>query len=1118
MKALMCRTEFSLGESVLKADKVAPRAAEMGYEAVIVADTMSISSIIPAQLGAADTGVEVICGVRLTIVEDPTLEYRTKEAGESAKNIKQTEYSMTALIKNDQGFRDVCELVSLGNDETQFYFKARVSPEQVEECYSRGNIILLTSDRGSVFKLNDYETILDSLIAKGGATQLVSAIYPIETPLYDQINKRANDFALSRGLTRVAFYPAYYENESDADIKDVAYLVINNIKADQPYRAMIPHNRKSSIQVRSHLLKALKEFATRMDATVSPDMVSTNQEWIIKQCGWRWHKLDVSLPKIADNEDKELMLLAVAGLKRRFETPCFGYIPPVEERAKYVEALKYELEVLESLGFAPYFLLVNDLIQASKARKIPLGCGRGSVGGSVVAWALGITETDPIRHDLLFERFINPERLDLPDADLDFSQARRHEVFEYLENKYGKDYVAGIPNYMYLGAASALRDAGRIYGIDQSELAVTKEITTDGDGIPLEDAKEELGGIGKFAAKYPAVFDLACKLQNTMRGYGRHAAGVIVAGDKLVNRAVVERRGGERTINWDKRHCEDMGLVKLDVLGLATLDLLQLAVDYVKERHGKEIEIYSIPLDDEKTLQTLAEGRTTAIFQLESSGMKKTLRDLGRGLEPFTFETVTATTALFRPGPMQSGALDTFVSVAKGYSSPDPIHPLLDDLLKETNGVMVYQEQTMKACQILAGFSMAEADKVRKAMGKKDAELMAKMKAYFVEGCEKTNGIPEEVSGAVWDKIEKFAGYGFNKSHAAAYTLLSYCSAYLKTYYPAEFFAAALTILSSDKHQGIVRDAREHGIEIVPPCVNHSSERLEIGYDARREQTVLYAPFSAVKGCSDAGARAIVAARAMCGGKFSSVDQFEGAVQKRQCNSRVREALRRVGAFAAIDPKEIDARHPSRRKDQAELMGDILIDAVGVDREFICDAKVCAQINALHARIEKETGLAEAIVRPSIGRKPKVMVVLDAPNGWDEKSGYIMSEGHDDFKAVLANAGFKMGDIYATSLMKIVKGKDSGFTSDQINMFKDYFTQELEYAKPTVVLAMGSLAASYFNTSKLKPSELVGRNEYDAAKDCNIVFGFNPGMLHFKPEKKEELEAVCQKAYEITCG
>lgn len=1118
MKALLCRTEFSLGESVLKADKLAPKAAEMGYEAIVVADTMSISSIIPAQLGSTDTDVKVICGVRLTIVPDPQLEYRTKEAGESAKGIRQDEFSMTLLIKNDQGFVDVCELLTLGNREEQFYFKPRVSPEQVAECFAKGNVLMLSSDKGSVFKLPTHAELLDKMIGAGNASDCVMALYPIETPLYDQINKKALEYANQKELVVAAFYPAYYETIEDADIKDFAYLVINNVKADQPYRALVPYNRESCIQERSRLLKSLKEFAVRMGVRVSPDYVSANQDLIIEQCNWRWHKLDVSLPKMADDEDKTLAELAVKGLKDRFVEPCFGYVPPESERPKYIEALKYELGILKKLGFAPYFLLVNDLIQASKTRKIPLGCGRGSVGGSVVAWSLGITETDPIRHGLLFERFINPERLDLPDADLDFSQSRRHEVLEYLESKYGEEYVAGIPNYMYLGSASALRDAGRIYGIDQTELAVTKEITGDGDNLPLEDAKEELGGIGKFAAKYPAVFDLACKLQNTMRGYGRHAAGVIVAGDKLTNRSVVERRGGERTINWDKRHCEDMGLVKLDVLGLATLDLLQLACDYVKERHGKDIDIYSVPLDDEKTLKTLSEGRTTAVFQLESSGMKKTLRDLGNGIEPFTFETVTATTALFRPGPMQSGALDTFVAVAKGYERAEAIHPLLDELLSETNGVMVYQEQTMKACQIMAGFSMAEADKVRKAMGKKDAELMAKMKASFVEGCEKVNGIPEAVAGDVWDKIEKFAGYGFNKSHSVAYSLLSFCSAYLKTYYPAEFFAAALTILGSDKHPAIVRDAREHGIEVVPPCINHSSDRLEIGYDSKREQTVLYAPFSAVKGCSAAGAKAIIEARAKCGGRFSTVEQFEEVVLKRACNARVREALRKVGAFADIDPKELDSRHPERRKDQAALMGDIMIDAVGVERNFICDAKVCAQVNALHSRIEKETELGEAIVRPTIGRKPKVMIVLDAPNGWDEKSGYIMSEGHDAFKAALTNAGFKMGDIYATSLMKIVKGKDEQFTSEQINLFKDYFAHELEYTKPTVVIAMGSLAAGYFNTSKLKPSELSGRNEYDSARDCNIIFGFNPGMLHFKPEKKTELEDICKKAYEIVNG
>ena len=375
------------------------------------------------------------------------------------------------------------------------------------------------------------------------------------------------------------------------------------------------------------------------------------------------------------------------------------------------------------------------------------------------------------------------------------------------------------------------------------------------------------------------------------------------------------------------------------------------------------------------------------------------------------------------------------------------------------------------------------------------------------------DGVNEIAANDVWDKIEKFAGYGFNKSHSAAYTLLSYCSMYLKTYYPAEFFAAALTILPSDKHPAIVKDARDHGIEIYPPCINHSSNRLEIGRDARRDQTVLYAPFDAVKGCSSTGSKAIVEARAKVGGKFDSVEQFEATVEKRKCNSRVRENLRKVGAYAGVDSKELEPLHPDRRKDQAEIMGDLIIDTVSSVRKFNCDAKVCAQVNALHTRMAKETKYGDDIVRPSMGKNPKLMIVLDGVNGWDARAGYIGANGYDEIKNIISDAGFKQSDVYLTAICKVPKDKEKGYTTGQINEFKRYFEQELEYTKPPVILALGSLACGYFSSSKVKPSELAGRTEFSTAHDATLIYGINPAMLFFKPEKKCELEEVMSKAY-----
>ena len=646
-------------------------------------------------------------------------------------------YCFTALIKNEQGYRDICELMTLANTREQFYFVPRLALDQLAAAYAKGNILLLTSDIGSVFQRPDFAKIISALITAGGRENFYSVVYPHPTPFYDQINVRAMKVASALKIEPVAFYPAYYEGVDDADIKDIAHMVMNNIKVDQPHRLRIPHQRDNAINGRRHLLQALKEFSIRMGVSVSAAMASTTQDSIVKACEWRWHEMAPALPKMADDEPATLMKLAVAGLRKRLSNKEFGYTPPASEHRVYVDRLKYEMETLTRLGFCGYFLMVRDLMNHSRETGIPVGPGRGSSAGSLVAWCIGITNVDPIRHGLLFERFINPERLDLPDADLDFSQARRHEVIEYLNARYGEEYVAGIPNFTYLGAASALRDTARIYGVDAADMAVSKELKTlEDDSLSLSELREQLASLDKYATKHPDAFKAASKLQNLMRGFGRHAAGMIVAGVPLTERTPVERRGDARCIAFDKRYCEAMGLIKLDVLGLATLDLLDSAKRYIKESTGKDINLDAIPLDDRKVLDGFAAGYTQGVFQLESGPMRKLLKDLGRGIEPMSFKTVVATTALFRPGPIQSGMLDDYVSVAKGFMAPHSLHPMLDDISRDTNGVLIYQEQIMAATRILAGFSMAEADSVRKAIGKKDMEKMKSIGGDFIKRAE----------------------------------------------------------------------------------------------------------------------------------------------------------------------------------------------------------------------------------------------------------------------------------------------------------------------------------------------------------------------------------------------
>ncbi|EPJ5413045.1 hypothetical protein [Acinetobacter baumannii] len=357
-------------------------------------------------------------------------------------------------------------------------------------------------------------------------------------------------------------------------------------------------------------------------------------------------------------------------------------------------------------------------------------------GGSLVAYLLGITDVDPIRFGLIFERFINPERLDLPDADLDFASSGRYKVIDYLVEKYGKDYVAGISNYSTLASASALRDTGRISGLNNMQLSATKLVLKEhGTSLDLNTSADAVPELDKFRNEHPVIWKHATKLAGTMKSFGQHAAGIVVAGEPIVNRAVLETRGKSPVVNWDKRVVEDWGLIKMDLLGLATLDVLNIACDYVKERHGIELDLLKIPLDDEKTMQALGRGETVGVFQLESSGMQQLLKNISNG-GAVTFDDICAVTALYRPGPMDSGMLDDYVDLRKGLKEVTYAHEVLEPVLSDTYGVVVYQEQTMALARKLAGFSMAESDHLRKAIGKKDLKKMAELKPKFIDGAK----------------------------------------------------------------------------------------------------------------------------------------------------------------------------------------------------------------------------------------------------------------------------------------------------------------------------------------------------------------------------------------------
>lgn len=1143
--ALAVRSDFSIGESLLQIDHIVDKAQELGYESVALVDTMSLHGMVDFTNKAKKAGVRPIIGCRLRVYDDPTYRKPPKSSGE--KERPNPFYMLKVYATDERGVKSLLKLLSKANSPEHFYYHARCG---LADVLALEGVAVSTGDLFNLFHHERHSDILFQLQARFGNDKVFVELCPINTPLFDTLNAKALTVAASHVAPTLVTYPTLYREPDDAPTLEVLGCITSNTQMDVAYRSK-QFVKDFHFAAPTHLVERVKQAAKRVaiwNKVMSAEGWANglkNIQRLADLCGYQFKKQDVCLPKMADNEFVALGKKCIEGWKRRFTMPVLGYLPPAELMPTYKERLNYELAVLKKMGFSGYFLLVEDLVMWSKANGIIVGPGRGSVGGSLVAYLLGITDVDPIRFNLLFERFINPERLDLPDADLDFMSSRRHLVVEYLTAKYGADRVAGISNYATMASASALRDAGRVSGLSNLDLTATKLVPKEhGQSYSLTDAAKAVPELDKFRDEHPQVWNHALRLEGAMRSFGQHAAGVIVAGEPLIERAVVETRGETPVVNWDKRVVEDWGLIKMDLLGLSTLDVMEIAKQYIKDRHGKTIDYLKLPLEEKDIMEAFGRGDTTGVFQFESPGMKKLLRSLAQGGQ-LTFEDITAATALYRPGPMDSGLMDDFIAIKQGHKLPYYDHPNMEAALKDTYGVIVYQEQVMQVAVDLAGFTRAEADHLRKAMGKKDKDKMAEMRQKWIDGCKATSGMEEGRAGSIFDKIEAFAGYGFNRSHAVEYSIISYWTMWLRVRYPAEYFAACMSIVKEDKLPGLVTDARECGIEVLPPDINLSSDKFTIPDDRH-----ILAPFSAVTGISENTALRIVELReknrdwkvvrvkkkrdgttedvwgmdeeSAVKGRFDSPQEFAMAAAQpgSKVNMRVVENLGLVGAFASIDPTAKPARHPDRRKDQTELMPGLIIDAVKADRSTdVQDKFLRAKIITLVQDYKKCDGCSLAGEQHPVVRlknNVKFMVVSDCPSWQEEKADKLLEGDAADYvKAAIKDAGLNVGDGYYTTLVK-AKKSDKFLTNEQINGCRKYLERELELIKPPIIVALGSATIKHFLPgTKGGTAELAGKVVYDPKLDASIVCGINAQQAIFDPTKADVLAGIFEKVAEI---
>lgn len=1109
-----CRSHFSLGASLLTPEEIVEIVKESGGTALALCDDMRLTGLVEFTKAAKKAEIQPIIGARLFIV-DELIKTRDKTAKRSNKS-----YYLRVMVRNEAGYRALLALLSRAFDEDHFYEVPRLLLSDVCEVLGtagRDACLVTLGDFYGALAAGRGSDVAQALSA--ASVPCVSEFVPLALPHWLRLAQEAFRLQESDGVPVMMGMPFFYRRSDQADSLDLLRAIALNHKFEWSTKHYWrDYVIKDKTEMGKNIQSFMDAYCTFTSENCSDVRTKIIGAWKLTQgfpatVSFEWKEDTPSLPKMASDEYAEVLAACKRGWVERFARPVFGYKPTDME--PYKKRLAYELDVLRKLKFESYFLLVSEIVQWSKSNGIRVGPARGSVGGSLVAYLMGITDIDPLRFNLLFERFINPDRIDLPDADLDFMSSRRHEIVEYIRNRFGDKYVAGVSNYGTMGAAGALKDVCSKLNVEG--MAFGKYVPKEhGQSVSLDEAIEKVPELEKFASENPEVVRHARNLENRMRSYGTHAAGIVVSQVPLSERAVVEQRKGDfPVINWDKRLAELFGLVKIDILGLSNLDMIDIILKHVFKMRGVKLEPTDIPLDDPKVMEAFGKGATEGVFQFESPGMRKLLRDMAV-VSPLTFEDITAATALYRPGPMDSGLMDQFVKIKQGSASVSYPHPSMEDALKDTYGVMIYQEEVMQVSRDFAGFTLVEADHLRKAMGKKDKDKMRTFRDKFVEGAVALHGVAEGFAGEIFDQIEKFAGYGFNKSHASAYSIISYITMYLKVYYPAEFFCGLLSILDDPQRKATALiDMKRSGVTLLPPDINDSSNIFEPLND-----TTLLMPFNAIKGVSDNTANAIMKARES--GRFTSIADLEQRVEKRKCNSRHRDLLNKVGAFARVESSQLPSTDHTRRRDQVELLEGLISDAVIVDREGLTlDAftvpRLEEAINGYRNCGKCElSGLCHP--KPHINGPARVMLVVDGPN-YKEEAADSMGCGRtmEYLEEALNNIGLSTDDVYITALIKSPKPENARSWSNRtLAECPVWLNQEIDILKPPVIVVLGSLAFRHFvKDSKGGINDMTGRIIYDKARDANIVIGLNPNAIFFDESKQAVLNDVIAKIADL---
>lgn len=875
---LHLHTEFSLLDGAISIEKLVDFGKKNQLKALAITDHGNIFGAVKFFQKCKKAGIKPILGIEAYMTEDAKI-----------KNAEKKYYHLILLVQNETGYKNLLKLISFSYQQG-FYFKPRIDYEILEK-HNEGLIVTTACLGGHIPSLlmsgqdTAAEERMDWFLRVFGSDRFYLEVQPEDQKDQAILNKKIFEYSAKKNIKVVAAGDCHYASADDHEAHEVMLSIQTHDKISNPDRYTFGDCRVF-MRTADQMLEIFKDH---------PEAV-WNTGVIADMCNFDFQTGKLFFPKfeIPDNHTQETFFtyLCNKGFQELLTHERFKK----EDEAHYQTRLDLEIDLIIKMGFVGYFLVVSDFIQWSKRNNIPVGPGRGSAAGSLVAWALQITDIDPIKYNLLFERFLNPERVSMPDIDIDFCIEGRDQVINYVRDKYGHDKVCQIITFGTMMAKGVIKDVARVLGFTFEDSNAITNLIPEQLKITLAESLEQEPRLKELIETNPKaqkLFDLALRLEGLTRHASKHAAGIVISPEPIdqVLPIYVPPKTTELVTQYAMTELESLGYLKMDLLGLKNLTLIKKVILLVAKNYGITLDINKLPLDDIKTFELVGQGKTSGVFQLESDGLKDVLRKL----QPDKFEDIIAVNALYRPGPLGSGMVDDYIERRHGRQKISYLFPELESVLQETYGVIVYQEQVMKIASAIGGYSLGESDILRRAMGKKKADEMAKQQAIFIEKATARNFNPKK-AGELFDLMAYFAGYGFNKSHSAAYALIAYQTAYLKAHYPAEFMACLISLeaANTENMAFYLQEAKDMGLTILPPDINNSS----IDFTPKGPQQILFG-LQGIKNVGLAALENIINERTQKGA-FTSLFNFCNRIDLRTSNKRVVEHLICAGAFDSV--------------------------------------------------------------------------------------------------------------------------------------------------------------------------------------------------------------------------